>query len=146
MIVEITVYPMFGTEEANMYSATYIHQQLVGNKNYIDSAIIVNCDAKPDDTYNTIINIDPSQLDDHIPNIAIDWQAIDHIDIEVIKPDIVDRLAKIVNSIKSIYDEYPVIANYDFHIDYTENNKISLKGSNVPHMVFNLTDWFKEED
>lgn len=146
MIVEITIYPMFGTEDANMYTSTFIHQQLVGNSNYINSAIIVNCDARPDDTYNTIINIDPNQLNEHTPNIAIDWQAIDHIEIEVIKPDIVDRIAKIVNSIKSNYDEYPVIANYDFYIDYVGSDKIDLKGSNVPHMVFNLTDWFKEED
>lgn len=145
MNVEITIYPAFESEDVNMYISTYIHQQLVGNSNYISSAIIVNCDAKPDDTYSTIINIDPNQLDDHIPNIAIDWQVIDHIEIEVIKPDIIDRTAKIVNSIKSSYDEYPVIANYDFNINYVGNDKIDLNGSD-PHIVFNLADWFKEED
>ena len=71
MIVEITIYPEFETEDVNMYIATYIHQQLVGNSNYIDSAIIVNCDAKPNDTYTTIINIDPDQLNEHTPNIEI---------------------------------------------------------------------------
>lgn len=146
MIVEITIYPAFETEDVNMYIATYIHQQLVGNSNYIDSAIIVNCDAKPDDTYNTIINIDPDQLNEYTPNIAIDWQAIDHIEIEVIKPDIVDRIAKIVNSIKSNCEEYPAIANYDLSINYVGSNKIDINGNSVSHIVFNLADWFKEED
>lgn len=146
MIVEITIYPAFETKDVNMYIATYIHQQLVGNSNYINSAIIVNCDAKPNDTYNTIINIDPDQLNEYIPNIAIDWQAIDHIEVEVIKPDIVDRIAKIVNSIKSSYEEYPAIANYDISINYVGNNKININGNSVSHIVFNLTDWFKEED
>lgn len=146
MIVEITIYPTFETSDVNMYIATYIHQQLVGNSNYINSAIIVNCDAKPNDTYNTIINIDPNQLNEHTPNIAIDWQAIDHIEIEVIKPDIVDRIDKIIDSIKSSYNEYPEIADYGFYIVRLESNKIELTGSILPHMVFNLTDWFKKED
>lgn len=146
MIVEITIYPTFETSDVNMYIATYIHQQLVGNSNYINSAIIVNCDAKPNDTYNTIINIDPNQLNEHTPNIAIDWQAIDHIEIEVIKPDIVDRIAKIVDSIKSNYDEYPAIANYDLSINYVGSNKIALNGNCISHIVFNLADWFKDED
>lgn len=146
MIVEITIYPAFETKDVNMYIATYIHQQLVGNSNYINSAIIVNCDAKPNDTYNTIINIDPDQLNEYTPNIAIDWQAIDHIEVEVIKPDIVDRIAKIVNSIKSNCEEYPAIANYDLSINYVGNNKITINGNSVSHIVFNLADWFKEED
>ena len=146
MIVEITIYPAFETKDVNMYIATYIHQQLVGNSNYINSAIIVDCAAKPNDTYNTIINIDPSQLNEYTPNIAIDWQAIDHIEVEVIKPDIVDRIAKIVNSIKSNCEEYPAIANYDLSINYVGNNKISINGNSVSHIVFNLADWFKEED
>ena len=146
MIVEITIYPAFETKDVNMYIATYIHQQLVGNSNYINSAIIVNCDAKPNDTYNTVINIDPDQLNEYTPNIAIDWQAIDHIEVEVIKPDIVDRIAKIVNSIKSNCEEYPAIANYDLSINYVGNNKISINGNSVSHIVFNLADWFKEED
>ena len=62
MIVEITIYPAFETKDVNMYIATYIHQQLVGNSNYINSAIIVDCPAKPNDTYNTIITINPDQL------------------------------------------------------------------------------------
>lgn len=146
MIVEITIYPAFETEDVNMYIATYIHQQLVGNSNYIDSAIIVDCAAKPNDTYNTIINIDPDQLNEHTPNIAIDWQAIDHIEVEVIKPDIVDRIAKIVNSIKSNCEEYPAIANYDISINYVGNNKININGNSVSHIVFNLAEWFKKED
>ena len=146
MIVEITIYPAFETKDVNMYIATYIHQQLVGNSNYIDSAIIVNCDAKPNDTYTTIINIDPDQLNEYTPNIAIDWQAIDHIEVEVIKPDIVDRIAKIVNSIKSNCEEYPAIENYDLSINYVGNNKININGNSVSHIVFNLADWFKEED
>ena len=146
MIVEITIYPKFKTAEANMYVATYIHQQLVGNSNYINSAIIVNCDARPNDTYTTIINIDPNQLDEHTPNIAIDWQAISHIEIEVIKPDIVDRIDKIIDSIKSSYNEYPEIADYNFYIIRLESNKIELTGNILPHMVFNLTDWFKKKD
>lgn len=146
MIVEITIYPKFKTADANMYVATHIHQQLVGNSNYIDSAIIVNCDAKPNDTYNTIINIDPDQLNEYTPNIAIDWQTIDHIEINVIKPDIADRIDKIIDSIKSSYNEYPAIADYDFYIVRLESNKIDLTGSIIPHMVFNLTDWFKKED
>ena len=144
MIVEITIYPAFETKDVNMYIATYIHQQLVGNSNYINSAIIVDCAAKPNDTYNTIINIDPDQLNGCIPNIAIDWQAIDHIEVEVIKPDIVDRIAKIVNSINC--EEYPAIANYDLSINYVGNNKININGNSVSHIVFNLADWFKEED
>lgn len=146
MIVEITIYPAFETKDVNMYIATYIHQQLVGNSNYINSAIIVDCAAKPNDTYNTIINIDPDQFNGYIPNIAIDWQAIDHIEIEVIKPDVDDRIAKIVNSIKSNYDEYPAIANYNLSINYVGSNKIDINGNSVSHIVFNLADWFKEED
>ena len=146
MIVEITIYPAFETKDVNMYIATYIHQQLVGNSNYINSAIIVNCDAKPNDTYTTIINIDPDQLNEYTPNIAIDWQAIDHIEVEVIKPDIVDRIAKIVNSIKSNCEEYPAIENYDLSINYVGNNKININGNSVSHIVFNLADWFKKED
>lgn len=146
MIVEITIYPAFETKDVNMYIATYIHQQLVGNSNYIDNAIIVDCAAKPNDTYNTIINIDPDQFNGYTPNIAIDWQAIDHIEIEVIKPDVDDRIDKIIDSIKSSYNEYPVIEDYDFYIVRLESNKIKLTGNIIPHMVFNLTDWFKKED
>ena len=142
--IKITLYT--DERDTNTYVATYIHQQLVGNSNYINSAIIVNCDAKPNDTYTTIINIDPNQLNEHTPNIAIDWQAIDHIEIEVIKPDVDDRIDKIIDSIKSSYNEYPVIENYDFYIVRLESNKIKLTGNIIPHMVFNLTDWFKKED
>ena len=146
MIVEITIYPTFNSEGSNMYNAVYIHQQIVGNKNYIDSNIIIKDTRRPDGTYNTVIDIDPNHLDEHTPNIAIDWDGIDHIEIEVIEPDIPDRIVMISSSIMYYYDEYPVPVseNYDFHIDYIDSNKIDLKGSNVPHMVFNIIDWFRE--
>lgn len=145
MIVEITIYPKLKSDKANMYVATFIHQQLVGNSNYINSAIIVNCDTRDNDTYSTIINIDPSKLDKHIPNIAIDWQTISHIEIEVIDPDI-DTTDKIIDSINSSYNKYPTIVGYHLSIGYLGSDKIDLEVNNIPYMVFNIADWFKEED
>ena len=76
--IKITIY----TEErdANTYVATFIHQQLRGNPNYINDNIILNMDH--DDKTFIFIIIDEFLHRDNIPNIAIDWNGIERITIE----------------------------------------------------------------
>lgn len=77
--IEITIYT--NSRDVNNYVATYINQQLKGNTNYINNAIIVNTDSTNQDT-RTIIYLYPDDMDkNNIPNIAIDWNGIERIKI-----------------------------------------------------------------
>lgn len=131
--IEITIYT--NGRDVNTYVATYIHQQLRGNPNYIDSNIVLNMDQ--DD--KTIIYLDLDHMDKkYIPNIAIDWNGIERITIEGI--DDQDK-ACIVKSIKDCYYDYPYMEdNFDMAINDLHPGKIIITG-NEPHIVFNLHDW-----
>lgn len=128
----ITIYT--GDRDTNTYVATYIHQQLRGNPNYVDSNIVLNMDQ--DD--KTIIYLDLDGMDkNYIPNIAIDWSGIVKIDITCSDTDIKDRVAK---NIKEYYHDYPNIDNFDMIINDAYPFNIGITG-NTPHIVFNLHDW-----
>lgn len=132
--INITLYT--NGRDVNTYVATYIHQQLRGNPNYINSSIILNMDQ--DDKTVIFIIIDEFLHRDNIPNIAIDWNGIERITIEGI--DDQDK-ARIVKSIKDCYYDYPYMEdNFDMAINDLHPGKIIITG-NEPHIVFNLHDW-----
>lgn len=133
--IKITLY----TEErdANTYVATFIHQQLRGNPNYINNNIILYYHFHDHKTFIFII-INEFLHRDNIPNIAIDWNGIERITIEGI--DDQDK-ARIVKSIKDCYYDYPYMEdNFDMAINDLHPGKIIITG-NEPHIVFNLHDW-----
>ena len=76
--IKITLYT--DERDTNTYVATFIHQQLRGNPNYINNNIILNMDH--DDKTFIFIIIDEFLHSDNIPNIAIDWNGIERITIE----------------------------------------------------------------
>lgn len=122
------------SRDVNTYVATYIHQQLIGNTNYINNAIIVNMDQ--DD--KTIIYLDLDHMDKkHIPNIAIDWNGIEMIKISNLDETTKNRIEK---SIKEYYYQYPNIDNFDMIISDLRPDQLII-GANEPHIVFNLHDW-----
>ena len=130
--IEITIYT--NGRDVNTYVATYIHQQLRGNPNYIDSNIVLNMDQ--DD--KTIIYLDLDHMDKkHIPNIAIDWNGIERIKISNLDEATKNRIAK---SIEEYCYQYPNIDNFDMLINDLHPGKIIITG-NEPHIVFNLHDW-----
>ena len=128
--IEITIYT--NGRDVNTYVATYIHQQLRGNPNYIDSNIVLNMDQ--DD--KTIIYLDHMDKK-HIPNIAIDWNGIERIKISNLDEATKNRIAK---SIEEYCYQYPNIGNFDMLINDLHPNQLIIVG-NEPHIVFNLHDW-----
>ena len=131
-VIEITMYT--DSRDVNTYVATYIHQQLIGNNNYINNAIIVNMDKDN----KTIIYIYPKDMDkNNIPNIAIDWNGIERIKISNIDNATKNRIAK---SIEEYCYQYPNIDNFDMLINDLHPNQLIVVG-NEPHVVFNLHDW-----
>ena len=132
--INITLYT--NGRDVNTYVATYIHQQLRGNPNYIDNNIILDMDHN-DKTF-IFIAIDEFLHRDNIPNIAIDWNGIERITIEGI--DDQDKV-RIVKSITDCYYDYPYMEdNFDMAINDLHPGKIIITG-NEPHIVFNLHDW-----
>ena len=130
--IEITIYT--NGRDVNTYVATYIHQQLRGNPNYIDSNIVLNMDQ--DD--KTIIYLYPDDMDkNNIPNIAIDWNGIERIKISNLDNATKNRIAK---SIEEYCYQYPNIGNFDMLINDLHPNQLIVVG-NEPHIVFNLHDW-----
>ena len=130
--IEITIYT--NGRDVNTYVATYIHQQLRGNPNYIDSNIVLNMDQ--DD--KTVIYLDLDHMDKkYIPNIAIDWNGIERIKISNLDEATKNRIAK---SIEEYCYQYPNIGNFDMLINDLHPGKIIITG-NEPHIVFNLHDW-----
>ena len=130
--IEITIYT--NGRDVNTYVSTYIHQQLRGNPNYIDSNIVLNMDQ--DD--KTIIYLDLDHMDKkHIPNIAIDWNGIERIKISNLDEATKNRIAK---SIEECCYQYPNIDNFDMLINDLHPNQLIVVG-NEPHIVFNLHDW-----
>ena len=130
--IEITIYT--NGRDVNTYVATYIHQQLRGNPNYIDSNIVLNMDQ--DD--KTIIYLDLDHMDkNNIPNIAIDWNGIERIKISNLDGVTKNRIAK---SIEECCYQYPNIGNFDMLINDLHPNQLIVVG-NEPHIVFNLHDW-----
>ena len=130
--IEITMYT--NSRDVNTYVATYIHQQLIGNTNYINNAIIVNMDQDN----KTIIYLYPDDMDkNNIPNIAIDWNGIERIKISNIDNATKNRIAK---SIEEYCYQYPNIDNFDMLINDLHPNQL-IVFSNEPHIVFNLHDW-----
>ena len=130
--IEITIYT--NGRDVNTYVATYIHQQLRGNPNYIDSNIVLNMDQ--DD--KTIIYLDLDHMDkNNIPNIAIDWNGIERIKISNLDGATKNRIAK---SIEECCYQYPNIGNFDMLINDLHPNQLIVVG-NEPHVVFNLHDW-----
>ena len=130
--IEITIYT--NGRDVNTYVATYIHQQLRGNPNYIDSNIVLNMDQ--DD--KTIIYLDLDHMDKkYIPNIAIDWNGIERIKISNLDNATKNRIAK---SIEECCYQYPNIGNFDMLINDLHPNQLIIVG-NEPHIVFNLHDW-----
>ena len=130
--IEITIYT--NGRDVNTYVATYIHQQLRGNPNYIDSNIVLNMDQ--DD--KTIIYLDLDHMDkNNIPNIAIDWNGIERIKISNLDGVTKNRIAK---SIEECCYQYPNIGNFDMLINDLHPNQLIIVG-NEPHIVFNLHDW-----
>lgn len=130
--IEITIYT--NGRDVNTYVATYIHQQLRGNPNYIDSNIVLNMDQ--DD--KTIIYLDLDHMDkNNIPNIAIDWNGIERIKISNLDNATKNRIAK---SIEECCYQYPNIDNFDMLINDLHPNQLIVVG-NEPHIVFNLHDW-----
>ena len=130
--IEITIYT--NGRDVNTYVATYIHQQLRGNPNYIDSNIVLNMDQ--DD--KTIIYLDLDHMDKkHIPNIAIDWNGIERIDVSNLDNATRNRIVK---SIKDCFYDYPNIDNFDMLINDLHPGKLIITG-NEPHIVFKLHDW-----
>lgn len=134
-VIEITIYT--NSRDVNNYVATYINQQLRGNTNYINNAIIVNTDSTNQDT-RTIIYLYPNDMDkNNIPNIAIDWNGIEMIKIADLDDTLKNRIAK---SIEEYYYQYPNIGNFDMLINDLHPGKLTIIG-NKPHIVFNLHDW-----
>ena len=132
--IKITLYT--DERDTNTYVATFIHQQLRGNPNYINDNIILNMDH--DDKTFIFIIIDEFLHSDNIPNISIDWNGIERITIEGI--DDQDK-SRIVKSIKDCYYDYPYMEdNFDMAINDLHPGKIIITG-NEPHIVFNLHDW-----
>ena len=130
--IEITMYT--NSRDVNTYVATYIHQQLIGNTNYINNAIIVNMDQDN----KTIIYLYPGDMDkNNIPNIAIDWNGIERIKISNLDNATKNRIAK---SIEECCYQYPNIDNFDMLINDLHPNQLIVVG-NEPHIVFNLHDW-----
>lgn len=130
--IEITIYT--NSRDVNTYVATYIHQQLRGNTNYINNAIIVNMDQDN----RTIIYLYPNDMDkNNIPNIAIDWSGIEFIKIDNLDDVIKDRITK---SIQEYYYQYPNIDNFDMLINDLRPGQLIVT-ANEPHIVFNLHDW-----
>ena len=133
--IEITIYT--NSRDVNNYVATYINQQLRGNINYINNAIIVNTDSTNQDT-KTIIYLYPDDMDkNNIPNIAIDWNGIERIKISNLDNATKNRIAK---SIEECCYQYPNIDNFDMLINDLHPNQLIVVG-NEPHIVFNLHDW-----
>ena len=131
-VIEITMYT--NSRDVNTYVATYIHQQLIGNTNYINNAIIVNMDQDN----KTIIYLYPDDMDkNNIPNIAIDWNGIERIKISNLDNATKNRIEK---SIKEYCYQYPNIGNFDMLINDLHPNQLIIVG-NEPHVVFNLHDW-----
>lgn len=136
--IEITIYT--NSRDTNTYVATFIHQQLRGNPNYINNNIILNMDH--DDKTFIFIIIDEFLHRDNIPNIAIDWMGIERITIEGIDDQDKARIAK---SIEEYCYQYPNIGNFDMLINDLHPGKIIITG-NEPHIVFNLHDWIIDND
>lgn len=132
-VIEITIYT--NSRDVNNYVATFIHQQLRGNPNYINSNIILNIDH--DDKTFIFIVIDEFLHRDNIPNIAIDWNGIERIKISNLDGATKNRIAK---SIEEYCYQYPNVGNFDMIINDLHPGKIIITG-NEPHIVFNLHDW-----
>lgn len=131
-VIEITMYT--DSRDVNTYVATYIHQQLIGNPNYINNNIILNMDQDN----KTIIYLYPGDMDkNNIPNIAIDWNGIERIKIANLDGSTKNRIAK---SIEEYCYQYPNIGNFDMLINDLHPNQLIIVG-NEPHVVFNLHDW-----
>lgn len=125
--------------EANTYVATYLHQQLRGNSNYVDNAIILNMD-KDDRTY---LLIETDMLKDLIPNIAIDWDCIDRIVIETPNGEIKNL---IIADIKDAWSDYPSdVSGFDLLVNDLHPGKIIITGSR-PHIVFSIGKWFNRKE
>lgn len=136
--IKITLYTT--ERDVNTYVATYIHQQLRGNSNYINSSIILNMEQND----KTIIYIIPDDTMDmnQIPNIAIDWNGIERIVISNLNDTTKTRIIK---SIKDSYYDYPDIDNFDMVINDLHPGKLIIT-ANAPHIVFNLYDWIVESN
>ena len=134
--IEITIYT--NSRDVNNYVATYIDQQLKGNPNYINNAIIVNTDSTNQDT-RTIIYLYPNDMDkNNIPNIAIDWNGIELITIV----DLDDATRnRIVKSIKEYYCQYPNIDNSGMVINDLRLGQLIIACDKPHTIVFNLHDW-----
>ena len=131
--IKITLYT--DESDTNTYVATFIHQQLRGNPNYINDNIILNMDH--DDKTFIFIIIDEFLHRDNIPNIAIDWNGIERIKISNLDGVTKNRIAK---SIEEYCYQYPNIGNFDMLINDLHPNQLIIVG-NEPHIVFNLHDW-----
>jgi hypothetical protein len=121
--------------DVNTYVATYIHQQLRGNPNYIDSSIVLNMEQND----KTILYLIPDDTMDmtQIPNIAIDWNGIERIIISNLDEE---TKARIIKSLKDSYYDYPDIDNFDMLINDLHPGKIIVT-ANAPHIVFDLHNW-----
>ena len=136
--IKITLYTT--ERDVNTYVATYIHQQLRGNPNYINSSIVLNMDQND----KTIIYIIPDDTMDmsQIPNIAIDWNGIERIVISNLDNTTGNRIIK---SLKDSYYDYPDINNFDMIINDLHPGKLIIT-ANTPHIVFNLHDWIVDSN
>ena len=132
-VIEITIYT--NSRDVNNYVAAYINQQLKGNTNYINNAIIVNTNSDN----RTIIYLYPGDMDkNNIPNIAIDWNGIELITIV----DLDDATRnRIVKSIKEYYCQYPNIDNSGMVINDLRPGQLIIACDKPHTIVFNLHDW-----
>jgi len=135
--IKITLYTT--ERNVNTYVATYIHQQLRGNSNYINNGIILNMDQKD----KTIIYLDLDEIDkSNIPNIAIDWDGIERIVISNLDDTTKNRIVK---SLKNCYYDYPDIDNFDMIINDLHPGKLIIT-ANAPHIVFDLYHWIISDE
>ena len=135
-VIEIMIYT--NSRDANNYVAAYVNQQLKGNTNYINNAIIVNTDSTNQDT-RTIIYLYPNDMDkNNIPNIAIDWNGIELITITDLDNATRNRIVK---SIKEYYCQYPNIDNSGMVINDLRLGQLIIACDKPHTIVFNLHDW-----
>lgn len=133
-------------KDSTMYLGTFIHDQLIGNKDYVDNNIILNIDNP-----NCIVLTIFKETDfEHIPNIAIDFAGVIDMNIHV-NPENVDAhiyANNICTQLKANYHEYEDYfdnTNTFKEIKIQDGYNIFMKYNKI-HMVFMPRLWFKSNN
>ena len=124
---------------ATTYLATYLHQQLRGNEDYISNNIILNMDNDHKVVLLFFHGLDFTNL----PKLAIDFSGVKST---VIKTNgDTNFISRIADSIGSQFDDYgsEVVENTVIGRNYN-NGTVTIENPDQIHAVFDFKEWFKD--